>query len=120
MSFMATDSSAMDWRASAWRQAALCAAMALFCGAGQGNAQNARDLELGALPPIPDLRPDSEKTFTERNRLRKAALAAKAAEGGAQPQAPKAGARSLEELNDEKLMERIQSQRREAGAGGAS
>ncbi|MCB1089446.1 MAG: hypothetical protein KDM63_20575, partial [Verrucomicrobiae bacterium] len=43
-------------------------------------AQNKRDLELGSLPPAPDLRQDSEKTFKERMKARRSAIQQQEAE----------------------------------------
>ncbi|MBL9151656.1 MAG: BamA/TamA family outer membrane protein [Verrucomicrobiales bacterium] len=83
--------------------------MAIF-GATVSEAQNKRDLELGSLPPPPDLRQDSEKTFKERMRQRRAAIQQQEAEKRMQPRQKgpepededKAMARRLTDLEKQK------------------
>ncbi|MCB1065233.1 MAG: hypothetical protein KDN20_20240, partial [Verrucomicrobiae bacterium] len=91
---------------------ALALAVTGLLGTGEGFAQNKRDRELGALPPAPDLRQDSEKSFKERMAERRAAAAREAAEkrlSDVQPRKPKGPseeammAQRLSELEKQKV-----------------
>lgn len=91
------------------RVASVVALLAALWASG-ALAQNKRDLELGSLPPPPDLRQDSEKTFKERMRARRAAIQQQETERrvAPRPAGPKpededqAMARRLSELEKQK------------------
>lgn len=73
---------------------------------GSGWAQNKRDLELGTLPPPPDLRQPSEKSFKERMRDRRAAAQLEAAKKReATPQVRKSKGPSEQETTAKRLKE---------------
>ncbi|MCB1231141.1 MAG: BamA/TamA family outer membrane protein [Verrucomicrobiae bacterium] len=81
-------------------------------GIGTGLTQNKRDLELGSLPPPPDLRQPEEKSFREKMRERRAAAEQKAMEERQAPRPRKPAGPSEEELAARRLSE-LQKQKRE-------
>jgi hemolysin activation/secretion protein len=101
--------SATKWRP---RAVALTLVASMAVGAIDGVAQNKRDLELGSIPPPPDLRQDSEKTFKERMRQRRAAIAQKEAEARAVPKRSEPKGPNEDELAAQRLSE-MQKQKRE-------
>lgn len=90
----------------------LALALTGFLAFGTAEAQNKRDLELGSLPPPPDLRQDSEKSMKEKMRERRAAAQRAATEERLAPRTRKPSGPSEEEMTAKRLSD-LQKQKRE-------
>ncbi|MCB1092859.1 MAG: hypothetical protein KDL87_15085, partial [Verrucomicrobiae bacterium] len=92
--------------------ALLALAAVTAIGVTDGIAQNKRDLELGSLPPAPDLRQDSEKTFKERMKARRSAIQQQEAEKRLAPKAPKGPKPEDEDTAMAKRLSDLEKQKR--------
>lgn len=90
----------------------LALSMATLLVVDHGHAQSKRDLELGSLPPAPDLRQDSEKSFRERMRERRAAAERSAMEKRQADRRPKKPSGPSEEQLAAQRLSELQKQKR--------
>lgn len=98
------------------------AAIVLGLGLDSGMAQNRRDMELGTLPPPPDLRQPSEKSFKERMRDRRAAAELEAAQKREATPVPRAKKGPSEQESMKRRLKELEAQKvaMPAGPGAAS